>query len=480
MGLADHAQANAEAAADRGLHQANAGQRQLEQFSNQHLHGLGHLGGGPDVQPAALIIVGHVGVILHLALLLFGNVEGVFDNVVALGEQLLGGFAVLVVPAVALAGEEGLGQVKGQIARLERREQVTVLLLALGLGSLRGHENRQGLIGDLDLVCSALCCLFGLCDYAADGVALVLHDFVEDVQVRDFAEYFAEKLGHQQFHNGRVIGLFRDIIGADDFHDAGHLQRLGEVELLHFRVSMLPAANYLAVIHAGHAYIAGIDGLTGYLFTGINLGDSFSNNGFCHAVPPFLLLAGGCYFTSHLNSFDDFYISGAAADIAFQTTANFIFRGLWVLLKNGDSLENHARRAEAALNSTFVDKGFLNGMQLAVLGKTCNSDNVFAIHGSGKSHACKNSFLLCLLGGAVCCGCVYRFAFRAAFFHQQHGAGAALAPAAAVFNVSQVQLVPDDLKKGIMNGYVQIILLPIYIKGYCAFFHDVYLLTFLL
>ena len=72
------------------------------------------------------------------------------------------------------------------------------------------------------------------------------------------------------------------------------------------------------------------------------------------------------------------------------------------------------------------------------------------------------------------------FAFRAAFFHQQHGAGAALAPAAAVFNVSQVQLIPDDLKKGIMNGYVQIILLPIYIKGYCAFFHDVYLLKFLL
>ena len=45
--------------------------------------------------------------------------------------------------------------------------------------------------------------------------------------------------------------------------------------------------------------------------------------------------------------------------------------------------------------------------------------------------------------------------------YQQHRAGAALAPAAAVFNVSQVQLIPDDLKKGIVNGYVQVILLSI-------------------
>ena len=44
MGLADHAQANAEAAANDGLNQSHAGQGQFKQLGNQHLHGLCHLG----------------------------------------------------------------------------------------------------------------------------------------------------------------------------------------------------------------------------------------------------------------------------------------------------------------------------------------------------------------------------------------------------------------------------------------------------
>ena len=162
----------------------------------------------------------------------------------------------------------------------------------------------------------------------------MLHDLVENVQVRDFAEHFAENLRHEQFHNRRVIGFFRDIIGSEDFDDTGHLQSCGEIKLLYFCVSVFPAAHDLAVIHALHAIIAGIHGLTGYLLTGVNFGDSFSNNGFCHAVPPFLSLAGGQFFTGNLNSFDNFSISGAAADIAFQTEPDFLFRGLGVLFKN--------------------------------------------------------------------------------------------------------------------------------------------------
>ena len=77
--------------------------------------------------------MGHIGVVFHLALLLLGNIKRVFDYIVALVKKLGRRFAVLVVPAIALAREERFGQIKGKVAGLERCKQIPVFLLAFGL-----------------------------------------------------------------------------------------------------------------------------------------------------------------------------------------------------------------------------------------------------------------------------------------------------------------------------------------------------------
>jgi len=60
-----------------------------------------------------------------------------------------------------------------------------------------------------------------------------------------------------------------------------------------------------------------------------------------------------------LNGLDDFAVSGAAAEVALQIMPNLRFRRMRVLLQKRGCRQNHARRAEPALNGVMTDEGLL-------------------------------------------------------------------------------------------------------------------------
>jgi hypothetical protein len=72
-------------------------------------------------------------------------------------------------------------------------------------------------------------------------------------------------------------------------------------------------------------------------------------------------------------------ISGAAANIAFQSFADFLFRGIGVPIENLLGRHDHTRRTEPALQSVLVPEGFLDSMELPVGGQALDRKNVRAV-----------------------------------------------------------------------------------------------------
>src|SRR5687768_6361278 len=67
-----------------------------------------------------------------------------------------------------------------------------------------------------------------------------------------------------------------------------------------------------------------------------------------------------------LNGVDDVLITRAAAKIARDPLAYFAFGGRGVVLQQGDSGHDHARRAVAALQAVLLPETFLQRVQLAL------------------------------------------------------------------------------------------------------------------
>src|SRR5262245_13230863 len=80
-----------------------------------------------------------------------------------------------------------------------------------------------------------------------------------------------------------------------------------------------------------------------------------------------------------LNGFDDVVIARAAADIALKLVAHSGFVELLALaIYKIDGGHDHARRAEATLQTMVLAERFLHRMKRAVLGQALDGDDVRA------------------------------------------------------------------------------------------------------
>src|ERR1700737_5550755 len=65
----------------------------------------------------------------------------------------------------------------------------------------------------------------------------------------------------------------------------------------------------------------------------------------------------------------DVLVTGAPAQIAFEAPADLFVGGIRIFPEQIVRRQDHARRAEAALQAVFVPEGLLQGVQLAVRGQ---------------------------------------------------------------------------------------------------------------
>src|SRR5689334_7642345 len=67
-----------------------------------------------------------------------------------------------------------------------------------------------------------------------------------------------------------------------------------------------------------------------------------------------------------LHRVDDVLVTGAAAQVAFESVANFLFGGVGVVGEQLPGAQNHAGRTEAALQSVLVPECFLDRIEAAI------------------------------------------------------------------------------------------------------------------
>ena len=112
------------------------------------------------------------------------------------------------------------------------------------------------------------------------------------------------------------------------------------------------------------------------------------------------------------------------AEHARHRFLNLFFAGLRILVEKRFGGQNHAAQAKSALRGILVDKGLLNGVRFFDRAQAFESRNFHALHGLDRSDA-----------GAD----------RLALYN--HGAGSALAEAAAEFRAAQLQIVAQGVQK---------------------------------
>ena len=94
-------------------------------------------------------------------------------------------------------------------------------------------------------------------------------------------------------------------------------------------------------------------------------------------LPPFISAA------ADLDGLDDADVRPAAAQVAFHALDDLLPGGLGIAIQEAVGAEDHARRAESALEGIVLDEGLLKRMQVAVLGQSFDGDDLSSI---GVSH----------------------------------------------------------------------------------------------
>jgi hypothetical protein len=97
---------------------------------------------------------------------------------------------------------------------------------------------------------------------------------------------------------------------------------------------------------------------------------------------------------------------------------------LWVFFKYFNGLENHPRRAVAALEGTFGQKRFLDGVQTLSCGQAFNREDGLLFNLRDRRYAGRNGFSI-----------------------GKNRAGAALPLAAAIFRSSQMKVFAQDIQE---------------------------------
>src|SRR2546425_1056963 len=80
-------------------------------------------------------------------------------------------------------------------------------------------------------------------------------------------------------------------------------------------------------------------------------------------------LLPGHVFGRPLDRLDDVVIAGAPAEVAFQLVADLLLGGARIALEELGGRQDHARRAEAALQAMLLPEALLDRMEIAVLGE---------------------------------------------------------------------------------------------------------------
>ena len=97
----------------------------------------------------------------------------------------------------------------------------------------------------------------------------------------------------------------------------------------------------------------------------------------------------------------------------------------------------------------MVNKGLLDGRKVALLiGKALNGLEVLAVHLGSQHQAAVDQYAV-----------------------NDHGAGTALAGAAAFLGTGQVQHIADDIQRGLISRYIQLIFLAVYKEINMISFH---------
>jgi hypothetical protein len=155
--------------------------------------------------------------------------------------------------------------------------------------------------------------------------------------------------------------------GIDGQHPRGGLSGAG-ADASDAGVSV-GTVQYGGVNHPGQFNIVGVSGLTGNQPGVFPPSDSRTKNSSSHGLTSHDFSSGpGC--------FHNVLVSGAAADIAFQAVPDFLVGGVGVALEQFHHRHNHTGSAVAALKAVIVPEGFLDGVQVTILGQPFNGGEV--------------------------------------------------------------------------------------------------------
>src|SRR5689334_2359336 len=99
------------------------------------------------------------------------------------------------------------------------------------------------------------------------------------------------------------------------------------------------------------------------------------------------LLPGGHLLGRPLDRLDDVVVAGAPAEVAFQLVTDLLLARRRVALQHLAGGHDHARRAEAALQTVLLPEALLDGMQLTVLGQALDRGDLGAVGLHGEQGA---------------------------------------------------------------------------------------------
>lgn len=80
-----------------------------------------------------------------------------------------------------------------------------------------------------------------------------------------------------------------------------------------------------------------------------------------------------------LDGFDDVVIARATTDVAFETFANFLLAGVWMILEQLHGRHHHAWRAETALQSVALTEGRLHRVQFSIVAQAFDRRDLSAL-----------------------------------------------------------------------------------------------------
>jgi hypothetical protein len=100
-----------------------------------------------------------------------------------------------------------------------------------------------------------------------------------------------------------------------------------------------------------------------------------------------LLLVGACE-----HRLDDVVISGATAQVAFESDTNFFFGWIWIFIEKSDCSHDHSWCAESALETVVVHECLLHWVHDITLSKTFDGGDSSAVCLRGKQRAALYGF----------------------------------------------------------------------------------------